>query len=89
MPHKKIIEAADKLLSEVTQPSDLQDDVSSELQNLAFRMKNHLTRPGSDPDAVSGFLEEVNTSIVKYEVEHPKLVQILNNISTLLSSLGI
>lgn len=70
----------------------LGDDSKRELLQLLTTLKNEaapLKKTQADARSVKSSLDELRSSVEGFEKSHPKLVQLVNNISNTLSGWGI
>ncbi len=58
------------------------------LESLAARVESQLERQ-KDEEAHHGLLQELEEEIMRFEVAHPRLTAIINDIMVALSNMGI
>jgi hypothetical protein len=88
MNEQKIFDALDELRQEIER-LDLQDAASKErLSGLVQSIEQRMI-PGVVDEDRPDVIEEVKDAVTQFEVEHPRITGILNDIMMALSNLGI
>ncbi|MBN2161488.1 MAG: DUF4404 family protein [Pontiellaceae bacterium] len=83
MPHKEIRESIGQLKQELEQtPKE-----TSQFEELLDHAREGLER--YTPDAVQDFMQALQREASEFEVEHPQITMLINQITTALSNLGI
>jgi malonyl CoA-acyl carrier protein transacylase len=86
---KELINLLAVLQSEIEQLSVTHQDHAESILGFAQASAHEATRKNRDPDLQKISLESLQASVHGFESSHPKLVEIVNSISTALSNLGI
>ena len=79
----------DKLKTEITELSKTDADQAQSIASFVQASAHEATRGAKNPELLELSLRGLATSVEGFEESHPKLVQIVNQICTALSSLGI
>lgn len=87
MNEKKLSDLLSDLRSEVGKLGTDEDASQERLENLIDRIQKRLDEP--DEEEHNSLLESLDESIRYFEVTHPTLTRLLDNINRTLSSLGI
>ncbi len=53
------------------------------------RSAEEVIKAEKDPDLIEKSINDLNDSVMEFEVSHPKLFESVNNISAMLASMGI
>ena len=77
------------LKAEVGSLAKTHDEQASSIANFAQTSAHEATREQQNPQSLELSLQGLRSSVSGFEQSHPKLVQIVNNISNTLSNLGI
>jgi hypothetical protein len=77
------------LREEVSELSKLDQDHAQSIAGFTQVSTHEATRTSPDPHLLRASLDGLTGSVVGFEKSHPRLTQIVNNISTTLSNLGI
>lgn len=86
---KELIDLLKVLQSEIQQLSVTHQEHAESILGFARASAHEATRKNRDPDLQKISLESLQASVHGFESSHPKLVEIVNSISTALSNLGI
>lgn len=80
-----------KIEARLKDPSSLNEINKKELQQLFLNLKQEVTDLSEIHGEHSEFatLKNLSSSIEEFEISHPQLIAILNNISNALSNMGI
>ena len=78
-----------RLKSEVQEFSRSHTDEAQSIAGFAELSTHEATRPKQNPELLDLSLRGLSSSVSGFEQSHPKLVQIVNAISSTLSNLGI
>jgi len=88
MNEQKIFDALEELRQEIER-LDLQDAASKErLSGLVQSIEQRMI-PGVVDEDQPDVIEDVKDAVTQFEVEHPRITGILNDIMMALSNLGI
>jgi hypothetical protein len=85
MPKAQIQNLVDQLESEINQLDSLETDKKQKLENLIQDIEKGL-ESDSLPDELR---ESLSESVAEFEVSHPRMTGIINDIMVTLSNLGI
>jgi queuine/archaeosine tRNA-ribosyltransferase len=77
------------LRNEINELSKTDQEQAQSIAGFTQVSTHEATRNEPNPDLVKVSLEGLSGSVVGFEKSHPRLVQIVNSISTTLSNLGI
>jgi hypothetical protein len=77
------------LESEVGELSKTHGEAAESIADFANISTREATRPKPNPEVLEHSLGGLSASVEGFEKSHPRLVQIVNNISSTLSNLGI
>ena len=77
------------LKSEVSTLSDTHQDRAQSIAGFTAVSAHEATRQARDPELVELSIQGLSHSVSGFEKSHPRLVQAVNSICTLLSNLGI
>ena len=77
------------LKSEVSALSKTHARAAESIAGLADQYAREATREQQNPQRVKSSLASLTSSLEEFETSHPRLVQIINSISTTLANLGI
>jgi hypothetical protein len=86
---QELLQLLGTLKAEVAQLSKTHDQEAQSIARLTEASTQEATRPQQDPELLKGSLEDLSSSVRGFEESHPRLVQIVNAISSTLSNLGI
>jgi hypothetical protein len=88
--HKReLIELLGKLKSEVSTLAQTDDEQAKSIAGFAQVSAHEATRTQQNPQLLDHSLQGLRSSVDGFEKSHPKLVEIVNGISNILSNLGI
>jgi hypothetical protein len=85
----ELLQLVSTLKSEVAELSRTHEEQAESIAGFADVSTREATRTERNPELLELSLEGLNTSVTEFEKSHPKLVQIVNSISSTLSNLGI
>ena len=88
-PKRELLELLGKLKSEVGALSKTHSEQADSIANFAKLSAHEATRTEPNPQLRELSNQGLVSSVAGFEQSHPKLVQIVNNISKTLSDLGI
>jgi hypothetical protein len=86
---RELLQMLGTLKSEVGALAKTDDEQASSIANFAHTSAHEATREKQNPETLELSLQGLRSSVDGFEKSHPKLVQIVNNISNTLSNLGI
>jgi malonyl CoA-acyl carrier protein transacylase len=86
---KELMDLLTLLGSEIEQLSTTDQDRAESILGFASASAHEATRKNRNPNLQKMSLEGLQASVHGFESSHPKLVEIVNSISTALSNLGI
>jgi hypothetical protein len=86
---KELLDLLAVLQSEIEQLSSADQDRAESILGFAQTSTHESTRTERNPYLQKTSLEALQASVHGFEESHPKLVEIVNSISTALSNLGI
>jgi len=86
---QELLELVKTLRNEIDELSKTDSEQAQSIAGFTQVSTHEATRSEPDPDLVKASLDELTGSVAGFEKSHPRLVQIVNNISTTLSNLGI
>jgi hypothetical protein len=86
---KDLLELLSVLESEIDQLSQTDREHAESILAFAQASAHEATRKERKPDLQKSSLEGLQASVHGFEASHPKLVEVVNSISTALSNLGI
>lgn len=78
-----------RLRSELDQLPDSHTEQAQSVTAFADVSTHEATRDATNPDLLSISLQGLESSVSDFEASHPKLVEVVNALATMLSSLGI
>lgn len=80
-----------KIEAYLKDPTSLNDEKKKELQKLFSNLKNEVSELSEVHGEHAEFstLKNLSSSVEEFEVSHPQLVAVLNNISNVLANMGI
>jgi hypothetical protein len=84
-----LLELLGVLESEIHQLSQTDQEHAESILRFAQASAHEATRTKRKPDLQKSSLEGFQASVHGFEASHPKLVEVVNSISTALSNLGI
>jgi len=85
---KKFEQSVNKLKNQVRQMDDSKADVKETMNALIDDLQHQMDHP-DDRDHLKKLNAKVPDIIAKFELEHPKLAETLNEIMVILSNMGI
>jgi hypothetical protein len=85
----EILGLLDSLKGEVASLARTHGEQAQSIASFAHLSTQEATRTTQDPNLLKLSLEGLNTSVEGFEKTHPRLVQLVNAISSTLSNLGI
>ena len=86
---QELIELVGTLRKEIHELSKTDQEQAQSIAGFAQVSAHEATRKEPNPDLVELSLNGLSGSVVGFEKSHPRLVQIVNTLSTTLSNLGI
>lgn len=86
---EELLQLVATLKSEVTALAQTHEDQARSIAGFAQVSAHEATRSEQNPQLVQLSLNGLRSSVAGFEKSHPRLVQIVNGVSNLLSSLGI
>ncbi len=86
---RELLELLGTLKSEIAQLSETHEEQAESIAAFADVSTHEATRTEQNPELLKLSLEGLGSSVGEFEKTHPKLVQIVNAISSTLSNLGI
>src|SRR5258706_4005453 len=86
---RELLELVGTLKSEIGELSKTNEEQAQSIAGFTEVSTHEATRSEQNPDLLKISLEGLSGSVTGFEKSHPKLVQIVNSISTTLSNLGI
>jgi hypothetical protein len=86
---KELMDLLAVLQSEIEQLYDMDKDHAESILGFAQASAHEATRKHKDPHLKTMSLEALQASVRGFEGSYPRLVEIVNSISTALSNLGI
>ncbi len=86
---RELLELLGTLKSEIAQLSETHEEQAESIAAFADISTREATRTEQNPELLQLSLKGLDSSVGEFEKTHPKLVQIVNTISSMLSNLGI
>jgi Domain of unknown function (DUF4404) len=86
---KELMDLLSVLQSEIEQLSETDQDHAESILGFAQTSTHEAIRKNKDPNLQKISLDSLQASVHGFESSHPRLVEIVNSISTALSNLGI
>jgi hypothetical protein len=86
---RELIELLTTLKTEVGDLAATHTEHAESISHFARASAHEATRKEKDPQLLELSLNGLNSSVKGFEVSHPKLVEIVNRISQMLSNMGI
>ncbi len=86
---QELLELLNTLKSEVAKLSTTHGEQAESIAGFTEISTHEATRAQQDPKLLRLSLQGLSSSVAGFEESHPKLVQIVNTISSTLSNLGI
>jgi hypothetical protein len=86
---EELLDLLSTLKSEVARLSETHDEQARSIAGFAQLSAHEATRTEQNPQLLKLSLEGLSSSVAELENSHPRLVQIVNSISQMLSNLGI
>ena len=86
---RELLQSLSTLKSEVGKLSKTHDEEARSIAGFAQLSAHEATRQQQNPESLQHSLEGLRSSVEGFEKSHPQLVRIVNNISNMLSNLGI
>ena len=86
---RELLQLLDTLKSEVGKLSGNYEEQAQSITGFAQLSAREATRTKQNPQSLQHSLEGLRSSVEGFEKSHPKLVEIVNNISNTLANLGI
>jgi hypothetical protein len=86
---EELLDLLGTLKAEVAKLSETHDEQARSIAGFAQVSAHEATRTDQNPRLLKLSLEGLSSSVTELEKSHPRLVQIVNNISQTLSNLGI
>ena len=85
----ELLQSLNTLKAEVGKLSRTHDEEAQSIAGFAQLSAHEATRQQQNPESLRHSLEGFRSSVEGFEKSHPQLVRIVNNISNMLSNLGI
>lgn len=86
---RELLQLLGILKTEVGSLSKTHDEEAKSIAGFAQLSAHEATRQQKNPQSLQHSLEGLRSSVEGFEKSHPQLVRIVNNISNMLSNLGI
>src|SRR4051812_6134461 len=86
---RELMELLDTLKSEVDTLATTHQEQAQSIASFAEISAHEATRAEQNPELLKLSLKGLSSSVQEFEESHPRLVQIVNGISTTLANLGI
>ena len=86
---QELLQLLATLKTEVAELSKTHGEEASNIAGFAKLSAQEATRPGANPQAREDSIKSLQSSTGGFEESHPRLVEIVNRISKMLSDLGI
>ena len=86
---RELLQSLSTLKAEVDRLSRTHDEEAQSIAGFAQLSAHEATRQQQNPESLRHSLEGFRSSVEGFEKSHPQLVRIVNNISNMLSNLGI
>ncbi|HWD91137.1 MAG TPA: DUF4404 family protein [Verrucomicrobiae bacterium] len=86
---RELLELVGKLQSEIATLSRTHNEQAQSIAGFTQLSTHEATRAKQNPELLQLSLKGLSSSVDGFEKSHPKLVQLVNTISTMLSNLGI
>ena len=86
---RELLQSLGTLKSEVDKLSRTHDEEARSIAGFAQLSAHEATRQQQNPESLQHSLQGLRSSVEGFEKSHPQLVRIVNNISNMLSNLGI
>lgn len=86
---RELLELVKTLRAEIHELSKTDQEKAQSIAGFTHVSTHEATRDEPDPDLIKLSLEELSNSVAGFEKSHPRLVQLVNSLSTTLSNLGI
>jgi prefoldin subunit 5 len=86
---RELLQLLDTLKAEVDNLSKTHGEEAQSIAGFAQLSAHEATRQQQNPQSLHHSLEGLRSSVEGFEKSHPQLVRIANNISNMLSNLGI
>jgi prefoldin subunit 5 len=86
---RELLQSLSTLKAEVAKLSRTHDEEAQSIAGFAQLSAHEATRQQQNPESLQHSLEGLRSSVEGFEKSHPQLVRIVNNISNMLSNLGI
>jgi hypothetical protein len=86
---RELLQSLSTLKAEVDKLSRTHDEEAQSIAGFAQLSAHEATRQQQNPESLQHSLEGLRSSVEGFEKSHPQLVRIVNNISNMLSNLGI
>jgi Mg2+ and Co2+ transporter CorA len=88
-PKRELIELLGKLKTEVAKLAQTNGEQADSIAGFAKLSAHEATRAEQNPQLRELSVQGLRSSVNGFEQSHPRLVQVVNNISNMLSNLGI
>ena len=86
---RELKQLLDTLKSELAELSRTHSDQAQSITGFARAASHEATRTPPNPRLLSHALEGLKASVEQFEVSHPRLVQTVGALATLLASMGV
>jgi prefoldin subunit 5 len=86
---RELLQMLGTLKAEVGTLAKTHDEQAQSIAGFTQASAHEATRENQNPESLEHSLQGLRSSVDGFEQSHPKLVQIVNNISNTLSNLGI
>ena len=85
----ELLKLFSELKTEITALAKTKQEQSESIAGFTHLSTHEATRKKKDPQLLKLSLEGLSSSVKEFEASHPKLVEIVNRISMILSNMGI
>jgi hypothetical protein len=86
---QELLQLVNTLKSEISGLSKTHGEQAESIAGFAEMSAHEATRSQQNPELLDLSLKGLTSSVEEFEKSHPRLVQLVNNISTTLANLGI
>ena len=88
-PRQELLQLLGTLKSEITELSRTHGELAQSIAGFAEVSAHEATRAAQNPELLRLSLDGLGSSVREFERSHPRLVQIVNALSSTLANLGI
>ena len=85
----ELLELIQKLKGEIAELSKTHEEQARSITGYTEMSTHEATRTEKNPELLDHSLKGLSASVAEFEKSHPKLVDVVNRISTTLSNMGI